>query len=116
LENNLAKELYTSAMAIAQADLPWKDASAVRNGIKLTNVPRLGLVLNYSVFLYYVLHECEAGLEMTRDAFEDVLGMIDGCFEGEDVFGDTVLMQKLRDNLVLWTSDDEDEEATYSEV
>ncbi|CAN1241117.1 14-3-3-like protein E [Linum perenne] len=71
---------YKSAQDIALADLAP------------THPIRLGLALNFSVFYYEILNSPEAISEL------DTLG--------EESYKDsTLIMQLLRDNLTLWTSD-----------
>jgi len=88
----LAKEKYQNAMDTAAADLP------------VTHPIRLGLALNFSVFHYEVLGEPEEACGMARKAFEDAIAELDNV--SEDSYKDsTLIMQLLRDNLTLWTSD-----------
>ncbi|KAL8601445.1 hypothetical protein ACOMHN_042449 [Nucella lapillus] len=71
-----------------------------------THPNRLGLALNYSVFYYEILNDPDKACELARRAFEDAIGQLDGEKEGrEDCKDSTLIMQLLRDNLTLWTSD-----------
>lgn len=88
-----AKEAYQSAMQIAES------------GLLVTHPIRLGLALNFSVFYYEVLNLPEEACSMARKAFEDAIAELDNV--SEDSYKDsTLIMQLLRDNLTLWTSDD----------
>merc|ERR1712207_22243 len=70
----------------------------------VTHPIRLGLALNYSVFQYEVLQNPEEACKMARTAFEDAIAELDNV--AEDSYKDsTLIMQLLRDNLTLWTSD-----------
>ena len=61
--------------------------------------------LNYSVFLYEVQSKPDDACKMARTAFEDAIAELDNV--QEDSYKDsTLIMQLLRDNLTLWTSDD----------
>merc|ERR1712107_224288 len=74
--------------------------------LAVTHPIRLGLALNYSVFQYEVLQNPEEACKMARTAFEDAIAELDNV--AEDSYKDsTLIMQLLRDNLTLWTSDQE---------
>jgi len=91
-----AKSAYEDAQAIATKDLA------------VTHPIRLGLALNFSVFQYEVLANPDDACKMARTAFEDAIAELDNV--GEDSYKDsTLIMQLLRDNLTLWTSDQEGE-------
>merc|ERR1712084_210226 len=91
-----ARKAYADAAAVAEKDL------AVTHGI------RLGLALNYSVFMYEVQSKPEEACKMARTAFEDAIAELDNV--SEDSYKDsTLIMQLLRDNLTLWTSDEAQE-------
>ena len=63
------------------------------------------LALNYSVFHYEVLGNPDEACKMARTAFEDAIAELDHV--AEDPYKDPLIMQLLRDNLTLWTSDQE---------
>jgi len=89
-----ARKSYAEAAAVAEKDLP------------VTHPIRLGLALNYSVFQYEVLSQPDEACKMARTAFEDAIAELDNV--AEDSYKDsTLIMQLLRDNLTLWTSDQE---------
>jgi len=89
---NNAHDAYKEAMAVATTDLV------------VTHPIRLGLALNFSVFHYEVLGNPEEACKMARQAFEDAIAELDSV--SEDSYKDsTLIMQLLRDNLTLWTSD-----------
>merc|ERR1712232_746659 len=90
-----ARKAYEAAKEIAEKDLA------------VTHPIRLGLILNYSVFQYEVLQNPEEACKMARTAFEDAIAELDNV--AEDSYKDsTLIMQLLRDNLTLWTSDQEE--------
>merc|ERR1712100_1006229 len=90
-----ARKAYESAKEVAEKDLP------------VTHPIRLGLALNFSVFQYEVLQNPEEACKMARTAFEDAIAELDNV--AEDSYKDsTLIMQLLRDNLTLWTSDGDD--------
>jgi len=89
-----ARQAYAEAAAVAEKDLA------------VTHPIRLGLALNYSVFQYEVLNQPDEACKMARTAFEDAIAELDNV--AEDSYKDsTLIMQLLRDNLTLWTSDQE---------
>jgi len=90
-----ARVAYQAAQTVAEKDLV------------VTHPIRLGLALNYSVFQYEVLANPDEACKMARTAFEDAIAELDNV--AEDSYKDsTLIMQLLRDNLTLWTSDQEE--------
>ena len=74
--------------------------------LAVTHPIHLGLALNFSVFHYEVLNNPDEACKMARTAFEDAIAELDNV--SEDSYKDsTLIMQLLRDNLTLWTSDQE---------
>merc|ERR1712086_290587 len=95
--------------AAESARLAYSDASAVaEKDLAVTHPIRLGLALNYSVFQYEVLANPDEACKMARTAFEDVIAELDNVAE-ESYKDSTLIMQLLRDNLTLWTSDGEEQ-------
>merc|ERR1712050_624877 len=89
-----ARMAYDEAQKVAEKDLA------------VTHPIRLGLALNFSVFQYEVLNKPDDACKMARTAFEDAIAELDNV--AEDSYKDsTLIMQLLRDNLTLWTSDQE---------
>uniref|UniRef100_H2VVU3 14_3_3 domain-containing protein n=1 Tax=Caenorhabditis japonica TaxID=281687 RepID=H2VVU3_CAEJA len=69
-----------------------------------THPIRLGLALNFSVFYYEILNTPESACLLAKQAFDDAIAELDTL--NEDSYKDsTLIMQLLRDNLTLWTSD-----------
>merc|ERR1712190_451595 len=93
--------------AAENARVAYADAAAVaEKDLVVTHPIRLGLALNYSVFMYEVLSNPDEACKMARTAFEDAIAELDNV--AEDSYKDsTLIMQLLRDNLTLWTSDQE---------
>merc|ERR1712179_390359 len=93
--------------AAENARLAYQEASNVaEKDLAVTHPIRLGLALNYSVFQYEVLANPDDACKMARTAFEDAIAELDNV--AEDSYKDsTLIMQLLRDNLTLWTSDQE---------
>lgn len=89
-----------------KAKLAYEDAMAAATGLAVTHPIRLGLALNFSVFLYEVVANPEEACKMARQAFEDAIAELDNVSE-ESYKDSTLIMQLLRDNLTLWTADQE---------
>merc|ERR1712050_621638 len=102
--------------AAENARLAYEEASKVADkDLAVTHPIRLGLALNYSVFHYEVLGNPDEACKMARTAFEDAIAELDNV--AEDGYKDaTLIMQLLRDNLTLWTSDQEGGEPEPSEL
>ncbi|PWZ25858.1 putative 14-3-3-like protein GF14-H [Zea mays] len=64
---------------------------------------RLGLALNLSVFFYEIMNSHERACQVAKQAFDEALTEINS---GEGGYKDsTLMMQLLKDNLALWTSE-----------
>jgi len=87
-----ALDAYQSASAVASSDLPP------------THPIRLGLALNFSVFYYEILNSPDRACHIAKQAFDDAIAELDTLNE-ESYKDSTLIMQLLRDNLTLWTSD-----------
>lgn len=94
-----SQEAYRQAFDIAEAEMPP------------THPIRLGLALNFSVFHYEILSNPEEACTLAKSAFDLAIAELDTLSE-ESYKDSTLIMQLLRDNLTLWTSDtnpDDDE-------
>merc|ERR1712232_1385097 len=93
--------------AAESARLAYEEAQKVaEKDLAVTHPIRLGLALNFSVFQYEVLNNPDEACKMARTAFEDAIAELDNV--AEDSYKDSnLIMQLLRDNLTLWTSDQE---------
>ncbi|CAK9137437.1 unnamed protein product [Ilex paraguariensis] len=83
---------YEAATNTASSDLPP------------THPIRLGLALNFSVFYYEILNSPERACHLAKHAFDEAIAELDSLNE-ESYKDSTLIMQLLRDNLTLWTSD-----------
>ncbi|XP_038995997.1 14-3-3-like protein [Hibiscus syriacus] len=73
-----------------------------------THPIRLGLALNFSVFYYEILNSPDRACSLAKQAFDEAIAELDTL--GEDSYKDsTLIMQLIRDNLALWTSDMQDD-------
>lgn len=83
----------------------YKTASDIANtGLAPTHPIRLGLALNFSVFYYEILNSPDRACRLAKAAFDDAIAELDTLSE-ESYKDSTLIMQLLRDNLTLWTSD-----------
>ncbi|RWR86483.1 14-3-3-like protein D [Cinnamomum micranthum f. kanehirae] len=83
---------YEAASSTAETDLPP------------THPIRLGLALNFSVFYYEIMNSPERACHLAKQAFDEAISELDSLNE-ESYKDSTLIMQLLRDNLTLWTSD-----------
>lgn len=73
-----------------------------------THPIRLGLALNFSVPYYEILNSPNRAYNLAKHAFVEAIAELDTL--GEESYKDsTLIMQLLRDNLTLWTSDMQDD-------
>jgi len=98
-----AHEAYKQATDIAQTELAP------------THPIRLGLALNFSVFYYEILNSPDRACHLAKQAFDDAIAELDTLSE-ESYKDSTLIMQLLRDNLTLWTSDLQDAEDKVEEA
>lgn len=87
----------------------YQDAYDIsKSKMQPTHPIRLGLALNFSVFYYEILNSPEKACQLAKAAFDDAIAELDTL--NEDSYKDsTLIMQLLRDNLTLWTSDTQGE-------
>ncbi|KAK6291015.1 14-3-3 protein beta/alpha-A [Coregonus clupeaformis] len=95
------------AAIIGNSQEAYKDAFEIsKNDMQPTHPIRLGLALNFSVFYYEILNSPEQACKLAKTAFDDAIAELDSL--SEDSYKDsTLIMQLLRDNLTLWTSDNQ---------
>eukprot|EP00947_MAST-08B_sp_MAST-8B-sp1_P000640 g640.t1 len=95
----------TKDESLKDATKYYKDASGVAEGcLPPTHPIRLGLALNFSVFYFEILNEPKEACKLAKEAFDDAIAELDQL--SEDSYKDaTLIMQLLRDNLTLWTSE-----------
>jgi len=92
-----AEKFYKNAMDVAEANLVE------------THPTRLGLALNFSVCYYEILKEPEKACDLAKKSFDAAIEKLDTI--GDASYKDsTLIMQLLRDNLTLWTSQHDNEE------
>merc|ERR1711931_234520 len=97
-----ANDAYKKAFEISEEQL------------KSTNPIRLGLALNYSGFHYEIRQKPEEACKLAKKAFDNAIAELDSL--PEDSYKDsTLIMQLLRDNLSLWTADQQDTDEPENE-
>jgi len=84
----------------------YQAATDIAKELAPVNPIRLGLALNFSVFYYEIYNAPDKACQLARQAFDDAISDTD--IGDEDYKDSTVIMQLLRDNLALWTSDSQD--------
>ncbi|XP_009462023.1 PREDICTED: 14-3-3 protein eta [Nipponia nippon] len=96
---------------VEASEAAYKEAFEIsKEHMQPTHPIRLGLALNFSVFYYEIQNAPEQACLLAKQAFDDAIAELDTL--NEDSYKDsTLIMQLLRDNLTLWTSDQQDEEA-----
>jgi len=87
-----SQKAYQEAMDIAKDDM------------STTHPIRLGLALNFSVFFYEIINAPDKACQLAKEAFDEAIAELDTLNE-ESYKDSTLIMQLLRDNLTLWTSD-----------
>jgi len=87
-----AHDAYEEASVIADTKLPS------------THPIRLGLALNFSVFYYEVFGSPEKACALAKKAFEKAMDVM-ADVNDEQYKDSAQILQLLRDNLTLWTSD-----------
>ena len=84
----------------------YKAAQEIAAELAPTHPIRLGLALNFSVFYYEILNSPDRACYLAKLAFDEAIAELDTL--GEESYKDsTLIMQLLRDNLTLWTSEQE---------
>ena len=103
------KAEYTSGNdrdeASEQSCSAYEKAEEEARSLPSTHPIRLGLSLNFSVFYYEIKSDSEKACEIAKKAFESGIAELDSL--QDDTYKDsTLILQLLRDNLTLWTTDE----------
>jgi 14-3-3 protein beta/theta/zeta len=96
---------------VAESQKSYQEAFDIaKEQMQPTHPIRLGLALNFSVFFYEIINAPDKACQLAKQAFDDAIAELDTL--NEDSYKDsTLIMQLLRDNLTLWTSEGKEEEA-----
>ncbi|EYC45133.1 hypothetical protein Aduo_019082 [Ancylostoma duodenale] len=104
---SLVNTVVTLAIAavVDKSQQSYQEAFDIaKDKMQPTHPIRLGLALNFSVFYYEILNAPDKACQLAKQAFDDAIAELDTL--NEDSYKDsTLIMQLLRDNLTLWTSD-----------
>lgn len=91
-----ASEFYQQALELA------------KNHLHETHPTRLGLALNFSVCYYEILKNPTKACQLAKEAFDEAIQKLDSL-DDASYKDSTLIMQLLRDNLTLWTSENEND-------
>ena len=79
-------------------------ASQETGGMSSTDTIRLGLSLNYSVFLHEIMGDTVKAAAVSKAAFDSSVTVLDKLDSASNEYKETTaLMQLLRDNTSLWS-------------
>ncbi|XP_045168329.1 14-3-3 protein zeta-like [Mercenaria mercenaria] len=94
---------------VEKSEEAYKKAMECAEELAATHPIRLGLALNFSVFHYEIKNNPTEACTKAKQAFDKAIAELDTL--EEDAYKDsTLIMQLLRDNLTLWTSEKEGEQ------
>jgi len=96
-------ELKPDEVSTKAADA-YKKATEIAEPLPDTDSTKLGLALNYSVCLFEISKEKNQAVTVAKAAFDNALKKLDEL-DDNDYKNSTLIMQLLRDNLTLWTSE-----------
>ena len=85
------------------------EATESAKNLPSTHPISLGLALNFSVFHYEIMNSPNEACVLAKKAFDGAITELDSLKE-ESYKDSTLIMQLLRDNLTLWTSEAENED------
>ena len=96
--------------ACAKAEKVYKEAYDIANSsIPITNSTRLGLALNYSVFFYEIKGLKEEACNIAKNAFDESMKVLDDL-EKSKAKDTLLIIQLLKENLILWSNEMNEEE------
>jgi len=90
----------------ANAGKRYKQALSIAKAVLAPTHPtRLGLALNASVCYYEIMKQPQQACELAKAAFDEAIQKLDNLSDA--TYKDsTLIMQLLRDNLTIWTSEE----------
>lgn len=112
--SEVASEDKKSVVVKASLDGYQQASDFAKDNMKTTHPIRLGLALNFSVFHYEIMNDSPKACELAKKAFDDAISELDALTE-ECYKDSTLIMQLLRDNLTLWTSEQDQADAPAEE-
>jgi len=93
----------------AKALEAYTAAKEAASNLPSTHPIRLGLALNFSVFYYEILDAPDEACRLAKTAFDGAVTELDPTGNESQYKESTLIMQLLRDNLTLWTSEMQEE-------
>jgi len=105
-ESTSGEQRAESAEKALQA---YKSASEIGQELLPTNPIRLGLALNFSVFYYEIMNSPDNAIQLAKQAFDNAIEQLESLND-ESYKDSTLIMQLLRDNITLWTSNAEEDD------
>jgi len=101
----LKSKNLTHAKVKEECEKMYKEAMKVaKDNLNETHPTRLGLALNFSVCYYEILKKHEEACKLAKEAFDAAIEKLD-TLNDASYKDSTLIMQLLRDNLTLWTSE-----------
>ena len=98
-----SEEYYKKAYNISIKDLP------------VNNSTRVGLALNYAIFLYEIKGDKKMAFDIAKKTFDESMKFVDDLEKPK--YRDTLLIiQLLKENLIFWSSEMNEEEEAKSET
>ena len=91
-----AQESYQQALNLAES------------GLDSTHPSRIGLALNYSVFNYEILNQHSEAIKIAQKAFDEGIQNLENLTDEQAYKESTMILQLIRDNISLWTSEAEE--------
>lgn len=97
------------AIAVAKSRAAYEQADQLgRSALMPIDPIRLGLMLNYSVFLYQMCQQRKQGHDLAKRAFDDAVAEID-VIDEQTHDDSTLILRIIRDNLTIWIQENGDE-------
>jgi len=93
----------------------YEEAMIDAKELKPTHPIQLGLALNFSVFYYEIMNSPDKACKLAKETFDKAISELDNV--ADDSYKDsTLILQLLRDNLTLWTSETEADEVKVEDI
>ena len=84
-----------------EAENSYQAAMSAAEQIEFTHPNRLGIALNYSVFVYEIGKNVRKAADLARKTFDDAVANVDNV-KDEHYKDATLILKLIRDNLNLW--------------
>lgn len=98
-------DMLDRAAVVAESRAAYERAEQMgRDSLRPIDPIRLGLMLNYSVFLYQMCDQHRQGHDLAKQAYEDAVAEIDAI--EDHMYDESMLILRLiRDNLSIWVKE-----------